>query len=609
MGYDFGSTQPGGGITGGLNAASAFGQGYLNTLASIRNYNIQRMQQQQMMQYHQALGGAAIQRAQNGTDRNTNQAAQWQALDSQNNLKNGTTEFGQAYRDVQGLPVELQRARLAPIRDQYKLPYAVPGDDLSGSAPASAPPAPSYDLGPAPTVQPNIGVGQGAGLGIPPPAMPPQSALPPMPVAPPPPQTMGAIPLSPYKQAQVNRLSVSTNNLGDTGDIKFNNEVGLLPVQQQPQFVQNYNQRNGTNYPVPVFVPDSSRQNPVPFVNTPVPAHWDNQYTPNGLQASTIGKNNAVTDYTAGPKTNLTNSQTNVNTARVPLITAQTNLTNTINSDKPALDKNLMGYRDTTGTAATVNSTNGTKRTGFMGQELTDKEAGGMFTKSGKTGGLTSDEQIKAQHQITTLWTVPKPFYNNITSKWQQPPPLALTPAGRQESIQLHAKLGQNPDGSPMAPVQNSSNPIVQKATTIANSLIGTTMGENGCARAVCAIAKQSGIPIPDTESAADMEKQMTGKGWQKVPLPQAQVVFSSGQGPSGRHVEWHVGNGVTVGDPGKSSNYKVSQGKLPTSDPTATGWTYMGTPKPVTTASAVNPAMSLTPAQMQAEYTKRFHK
>lgn len=213
----------------------------------------------------------------------------------------------------------------------------------------------------------------------------------------------------------------------------------------------------------------------------------------------------------------------------------------------------------------------------------------------GATGSLTENEQANIASKITKLWTPPKAVYNQITQAWEQPKPLALT-TGKAENIRLHAILGQNPDGSPMTqaqmpPVSTSANPtvapLISQANTTALQMVGKVMGENGCARTVCAIAKQVGLPIPNTESAGDMEKQMKNYGYQKVPITQAQVVFSNGQGPSGRHVEWHIGNGVTIGDPGKASNYKVSNGKLPTNDPSATGWAYTGkptTPAPVTT-------------------------
>jgi len=113
---------------------------------------------------------------------------------------------------------------------------------------------------------------------------------------------------------------------------------------------------------------------------------------------------------------------------------------------------------------------------------------------------------------------------------------------------------------------------------------IGRNTGPNGCARAVCQIAKGLGIPVPQTESAGEMEKSLQrgvqSGAWVQVPVGQAQagdVVVGHGEGPSGRHVTVATGDGRTIGNPGKRSGYKITYRPLPAQDRSAVAYRYVG--------------------------------
>ncbi len=97
---------------------------------------------------------------------------------------------------------------------------------------------------------------------------------------------------SPLTLSQIRKNNAGASDVQNKMDLAFRNQLGLTPPAQQPQMVQQFNARNGTNYAVP-----GTQQPPTLPDGTPAlgPPSLAPSYVPNSLQAATIAGKNAQT--------------------------------------------------------------------------------------------------------------------------------------------------------------------------------------------------------------------------------------------------------------------------------------------------------------------------
>jgi len=122
-----------------------------------------------------------------------------------------------------------------------------------------------------------------------------------------------------------------------------------------------------------------------------------------------------------------------------------------------------------------------------------------------------------------------------------------------------------------------------------ATQFIGQSVNKDGqpaCVDGVCYLASKAGVPVPQTRNAAEFEKDLPNKGWVKVPRSQNpkpnDIIIGRGTGPSGRHVEWYVGDGYTVAADVKAGGYSNKLTKTPNVyGPDTTTWRYAGSGAP----------------------------
>ena len=127
-----------------------------------------------------------------------------------------------------------------------------PGGALSGPGGFGTGGPPS--VGGPPVAPPSGSLGNFA------PSVPPGGYAPPSGYPPPAPPGGGMV--NPFNQSPTDRLKgAQATRLGNQNDLNFQNAVGLVPTAQQPAFVQNWNLRNGTSYPVPGQVTGSRPMN------------------------------------------------------------------------------------------------------------------------------------------------------------------------------------------------------------------------------------------------------------------------------------------------------------------------------------------------------------
>lgn len=226
--------------------------------------------------------------------------------------------------------------------------------------------------------------------------------------------------LGPKAAAGIGATQAKTNTAGDKSDVNFENTVGLLPANQQPTFVQQWNARNGTQYVVP-GAPVGTEAHPMlgpgPVVDGKPTDLPDAQlpilapaYQPNGLQASTI---------------DLHGAQAGVDRARVPLITSQTDLTRVKVHDTPYLDRSTIALHNAQGQALTTNAGTNAYRAQVYG-DTQPIIAGAAATRAqtgvgeltlkqqltgAKPGGATVDQIGKIDKEIARM---AKPAKGNL---------------------------------------------------------------------------------------------------------------------------------------------------------------------------------------------------
>lgn len=174
---------------------------------------------------------------------------------------------------------------------------------------------------------------------------------------------LGGLHMGPAALAKIGAAQAKTNTAGDKSDVNFENTVGLLPASQQATFVQQWNQRNGTQYAmpgaqigaraVPTLGPGpevDGKPTNLPDAQIPVLAQ---AYQPNGLQASTI---------------DLHGAQAGVDRARVPLITNQAELAAVNVRDRPYLDRSTINLHSAQGKALGTNAGANAYRAQVYGQ-------------------------------------------------------------------------------------------------------------------------------------------------------------------------------------------------------------------------------------------------
>jgi hypothetical protein len=156
----------------------------------------------------------------------------------------------------------------------------------------------------------------------------------------------------------------------------------------------------------------------------------------------------------------------------------------------------------------------------------------------------------------------------------------------------INSRLTSNGQSAPPASGTGQAPVVDRRAQRAlagrALAMVGQTVNSDGqpsCADGVCKIAKAVGVPVPQTRSAAEFEKQLPSKGWTQIPLAQAaanDIITSKGSGPSGRHVQWSIGGGQVIEADSRASGYsnRLTKGSIPSSDPSATAWRYNGAPK-----------------------------